>query len=437
LITRGNTEAGSPNGVAALAREVLGRCDRAASFTEEPGSITRTFLCDAMRRLHEEVSRWMSAAGMDVHLDAAGNLIGRYEGSNTDLPVHIIGSHLDTVPDAGKYDGVLGVLLGIAAVQALAGTRLPFGIDVIGFSEEEGVRYRAPFLGSRAVSGQFDPRLLDRCDRQGIPMREAFRSFGLDGNRIAEAAYAPAQIHGYTEVHIEQGPVLESLEAPLGVVEEITGQSRLWATLRGQAGHAGTLPMRGRRDALAAAAELVLEVERVALDQPGLRATVGRLAVFPGAVNVVPGTARLCIDVRHPNDDSRMAAVDEIRRRAVELSASRGVAFGVEEEEHHAAVPADLRLRAALEEAVTASGRPLHCLSSGAGHDAGVMGAVAPMAMLFVRSPGGISHSALESVLEGDVGAALDVLVRYLALLAERHGGGNERHARNESMGAT
>lgn len=390
-----------------------------------------------MRGLHEEVTRWMSAAGMDVHLDAAGNLIGHYEGTSANLPVHIIGSHLDSVPDAGKYDGVLGVLVGIAAVQALEGSRLPFGIDVIAFSEEEGVRYRAPFLGSRAVAGQFDPGLLDRCDRQGVPMREAFRSFGLDPERIGEAAYPAARIHGYTEVHIEQGPVLESLDAPLGVVEGITGQSRLCATLRGRAGHAGTLPMRGRRDALAAAAELVLEVERVALERPGLRATVGSLSVLPGAVNVVPGEVKLCVDVRHLNDESRMAAVDEIRRRAAALCDARGVAFGIEEEEHHPAVPADSRLRAVLEDAVTATGQACHCLSSGAGHDAGVMATVAPMAMLFVRSPGGVSHSPEERVLAQDVKAALDVVVRYLTLLAERDGGANERHACKESMGAT
>ena len=390
-----------------------------------------------MRGLHEEVTRWMSAAGMDVHLDAAGNLIGHYEGTNASLPVHIIGSHLDTVPDAGKYDGVLGVLAGIAAVQALEGASLPFGIDVIAFSEEEGVRYRAPFLGSRAVAGRFDPRLLDRCDRQGVPMREAFRSFGLDPNRIGEAAYRPERILGYTEVHIEQGPVLESLDASLGVVEGITGQSRLWATLRGQAGHAGTLPMQGRRDALAAAAELVLQVERVALERPGIRATVGSLSVLPGAVNVVPGTVRLCIDARHANDEARMAAIHEIRRRAAELSDRRGVAFGIDEEEHHRAVPADSRLRAVLEKAVTASGRACHTLSSGAGHDAAVMATVAPMAMLFVRSPGGVSHCPEESVIEGDVQAAIDVVVRYLMLLAERDGGANVSHSRSESLGAT
>ncbi len=437
MIIRTHAEDCSSNEIASLAREVLERCDRAASFTEEPGRITRTFLCEAMRGLHEEVTRWMNAAGMDVRLDAAGNLIGHYEGIDTNRPVHIIGSHLDSVPDAGKYDGVLGVLLGIAAVQALEGRRLPFGIDVIAFSEEEGVRYRAPFLGSRAVSGQFDRGLLDRCDREGVPMREAFRSFGLDPNRIAEAAYAPEHILGYTEVHIEQGPVLESLDAPLGVVEGITGQSRIWATLRGRAGHAGTLPMQGRRDALAAAAELVLEVERIAREQTGLRATVGSLSVLPGAVNVVPGTARLCIDIRHANDEKRMAAVEEIRRRAADLSDSRGVAFAVEEEEHHRAVPADLGHRTVLEGAVAASGRAVHCLSSGAGHDAGVMAAVTPMAMLFIRSPGGVSHSPEESVLAGDVVAALDVLVRYLTLLAERDGGGVERNSGNDSMGAT
>jgi allantoate deiminase len=437
LITRRHTEACASIDQAALAQEVLRRCDQAASFTEEPGRITRTFLSDAMRRLHEEVTGWMSAAGMSVHLDAAGNLIGRYEGTDPRLPVHVIGSHLDSVPDAGKYDGVLGVVLGIAAVQALGGRKLPFGIDVIAFSEEEGVRYRAPFLGSQAVCGQFDRRLLDRHDRQGVSMADAFRAFGLDPARISEAAYPSGRIGGYLEIHIEQGPILDSLNAPLGVVSSIAGQSRLWFTLAGRAGHAGTLPMQGRRDALAASAELVLEVERVALAVPELRATVGNLIVSPGASNVVPGSARICLDLRHSNDESRIAALDEIRARAGELSARRGIALCIDEEEHHRAVPADRRLSGLLGEAVIAAGQALHRLSSGAGHDSAVMAAIAPFAMLFVRSPGGVSHSPLECVLEHDVQIALDVIVRYLALLAGSDLPENERRSPTDSKGAS
>ena len=210
-------------------------------FSEEPDKITRTFLSEPMRRLHGRMTQWMEEAGLSVRLDAAGNLIGRYDGLRPERPVLAIGSHLDTVPDAGKYDGVLGVLLGLAAVKALGGRRLPFGIDVIAFSEEEGVRYRAPFLGSLAAAGRFDRRLLERTDAAGITMADAFRSFGLDPARIDEAAYPAGQLLGYLEVHIEQGPVLETLGAPAGVVEAIAGQSRIWAELRGRAGHAGTI----------------------------------------------------------------------------------------------------------------------------------------------------------------------------------------------------
>jgi allantoate deiminase len=402
-----------------LAQQVVTRCDQVAAFTEEPGRITRTFLSKPVRGLHELVTGWMRAAGMTVHCDPAGNLIGRYEGASPALPVLLIGSHLDTVPDAGKYDGVLGVLLGLAAVEALGGRRLPFGIDVIAFSDEEGIRYRTPFLGSRAISGKFDRELLDRTDAYGVSMAQAFRSFGLDPERIALAAYPAGRIGGYLEVHIEQGPILESRGASVGVVRAISGQSRLWAEFRGKAGHAGTSPMHGRRDALAAAAELVLDVERFAQGEPDLRATVGTLSVEPGAVNVVPGAARLCVDVRHARDEARTAAVAEIRARAARLCTRRSVEFAIVEEEHHRAVPADPRLRDLLGAAVVASGQPLHQLESGAGHDACVIAAAAPWAMLFVRSPGGVSHCPDELVLTEDVHAALEVVVRYLDTLAD------------------
>jgi len=410
----------APGATPALAALVLARCDEVASFSEEAGKITRTFLCDSMRRLHGRLRLWMEQAGLAVRLDPAGNLIGRYDGTGPDLPVLAIGSHLDTVPDAGKYDGVLGVLLGVAAVQALAGRHLPFAIDVIAFSEEEGVRYRAPFLGSLAVCGQFERRLLDRTDSDGIAMADAFRSFGLDPARIHQAAYPPSGLLGYVEAHIEQGPVLEMVGAPAAVVEAIAGQSRIWAELKGQGGHAGTLPMDGRKDALAAAAELVLEVERLARSIAGLRATVGALDVEPGASNVVPARARFSIDVRHASDAVRAAAVAELVARAQALADRRGVVFQMEEEENHAAVAADPFLSGLLAEAFAATGHVPHRLVSGAGHDAGVMARAAPMAMLFVRSPGGVSHHPDERVLAEDVATSLAVLVHFLDLLVDR-----------------
>jgi len=404
-------------GVAAL---VLERCDQIALFSEDAGKITRTFLSEPMLRLHGKLTEWMEEANLAVRTDAAGNLIGHYPGLGRESPVLMIGSHLDSVPDAGKYDGPLGVLLGLAAVQALGGRRLPFGIDVIAFGDEEGVRYGTPFLGSLAACGRFDRQLLDRTDRDGISMADAFRAFGLDPSRIDLAAYPAGAILGYVEAHIEQGPVLEALEAPVGIVEAIVGQSRIWAELRGRAGHAGTLPMEGRRDALAAAAELVLAVERLPRSFGGLRATVGALAVAPGAVNVVPGAVQLGIDVRHAGDAVRESAVAELKRLAGELAARRGVEFRVTHEEDHPAVPADPFLAGLLAEAVRSTGHVPHRMTSGAGHDAAVMAAVAPMAMLFLRSPGGVSHHPDERVHPDDVAAALEVLVHYLDLLANR-----------------
>jgi allantoate deiminase len=403
-----------------LPAEVLARCDEVALYSEEPGRITRTFLSEPMRGLLERMRQWMHDAGLTVRIDAAGNLIGHYDGMRPKAPVLAVGSHLDSVPNAGKYDGVLGVLLGVAAVKALGGRRLPFAIDVIAFSEEEGVRFRAPFLGSLAAAGRFDRQLLERTDAAGVSMADAFRAFGLDLARIGEAAYPAGSLLGYLEVHIEQGPVLEAHEAPAGVVEAIAGQSRIWAEVQGRAGHAGTTPMARRYDALAAAAELVLEVERLARSIDGLMATVGALTVEPGAFNVIPGRVRFSVDVRHVQDHIRVTAVNEVCARARALAGRRGVEFVVAEQEHHSAVPADPVLTDWLAEALASTGHYPHRLVSGAGHDAGVMATVAPMAMLFLRSPGGVSHHPDERVLLEDVSVGLDVLIHYLDLLAGR-----------------
>jgi allantoate deiminase len=403
---------------AALAEEVLARCEAVAAYSEEPGRITRTFLCEAMRGLHTCLAGWMRAAGLAARLDPVGNLIGRHPAATPDAPVLLIGSHLDSVPDAGKYDGVLGVLLGVAAVQALGGERLPFAVDVIGFCEEEGIRYRTPYLGSLAVCGRLDPAFLGRTDGAGVSLADALRHFGLDPSQVPRAAYPAGQVLGYVEAHLEQGPVLEALGAPLGVVEVIAGQSRLWLRFEGKAGHAGTLPMELRRDALAAAAEFVVAVEQHARGIDGLRATVGTLAVSPGAVNVVPGSARLSLDVRHARDEVRERALADLLGRAEALAARRGVGFHVEHAEHHPAVPADPRLTGLLAESARAAGYAAPRLVSGAGHDAAVMAGLAPMTMLFVRSPGGVSHHPDEAVLPEDVAAALEVLVALLRRLA-------------------
>jgi allantoate deiminase len=398
----------------ALAAAVLRRCDQVAQFTEEPGRITRTFLSPPMKPLHQRLEAWMCAAGMRVHCDAIGNLIGRYPGATADAPVFLIGSHLDTVPNGGKYDGVLGVLLGVAAVEALAGRRLPFGIDVVAFSEEEGVRYRTPYLGSLALCGRLDPALMERTDARGISLANALRNFGLDSEQHPQAAYPREKVLGYLEAHIEQGPILESLDRPLGVVEGIAGQSRLALRFQGKAGHAGTLPMELRFDALTAAAQFVLQVEQCARMTAGLRATVGTLTVEPGAVNVVPGIVRLTLDLRHAQDAVREVRLASLVERAKASSAERGVRFHVDRSEHFPSVAANPRLTELLVSAVEETGVAPYRMVSGAGHDAAVMAGLTPMTMLFVRSPGGVSHHPDETVLPQDVRLALEVMVRFL-----------------------
>jgi allantoate deiminase len=401
------------------ARAILARCDALARFSEEPGRLTRTFLSEPMRALHDQLAGWMRQAGLGVRLDAAGNLIGHYPGADAGAPVLLIGSHVDTVPDAGKYDGILGVLVGVAALELQGGQPFPFAVDVLAFSEEEGVRYHTPYLGSSAVAGSFDPGWLGRTDARGVTMAEALRHFGLDPDEIPRAAYRRDQLLGYLEVHIEQGPVLEARGLPVATVSAIAGQSRLWLRFEGRAGHAGTLPMDFRRDALAAAAEFVLAAERQARGQEGLRATVGTVAVAPGAVNVVPGSARLSLDVRHARDEIREGAVAHLLQEAGAIAGRRGVRFHVDQAEHHRAVPADARLTDLLELAVVGAGCRPRQLVSGAGHDAAVLAALTPMAMLFVRSPGGVSHHPDEAVRPDDIATALEVAEGFLHILAE------------------
>jgi allantoate deiminase len=403
---------------ATLAGEVLARCDVLSGYTEETGRITRTGWCEPMHALHACLGDWMRAAGMSVRLDPAGNLVGHCPAARAGAPVFLFGSHLDSVPNAGKYDGVLGVLLGIAAVQALETHRLPFAVDVLGFCEEEGIRFRFPYLGSLAVCGRFDHSLLARTDAAGVTLAAALRNFGLDPAQLPGAAYPAGSVSGYLEVHIEQGPVLDARGLPLGVVDAIAGQSRCWLRFEGKAGHAGTLPMESRLDALAAAAEFIVTVEGHARNVNGLRATVGTLSVAPGAVNVVPGAARLSLDVRHAQDTGRERATTELLGVAKTIAERRGLRLYVDQAEHHAAVPADVRLSDLLDESARTVGYAPPRIVSGAGHDAAVMAALAPMAMLFLRSPGGVSHHPDETVLQEDVTAAIEVMVAFLHRLA-------------------
>lgn len=400
---------------------VMQRCDALAACTEESGRITRPFATPAMARANALVAGWMREAGMDVRQDAIGNLVGRYAASAPAAPTLLLGSHLDSVRDAGRYDGPLGVLAALAAVQQLhdSGARLPFAIELYAFADEEGVRFHSTYLGSSAVAGRFAPAWLARADADGSTMAEAIRAFGGDPAALPSAARERAGLLGYVELHIEQGPVLEAHDLPLGVVTAIAGQTRVAAEFVGVAGHAGTVPMALRRDALPAAAELVLAVEAHARATDGLVATVGQLSAQPGASNVIPGAATLSLDVRHQNDATREAACQALRARAQEIAAARDLTLRWETVQAGNAVACDARLTDLLAQAVAAGGTPAHRLPSGAGHDAVMLAAIAPIAMLFVRCAGGISHNPAEAVAEADVAAGIAALGRFLHLLTE------------------
>ncbi|MEI9815041.1 MAG: allantoate amidohydrolase [Acidobacteriota bacterium] len=384
----------------AAASQAIARCRQLAARTETPGMTTRTFLSEPMRDVHRLVGGWMLAAGMQVSIDNAGNIRGVYAGTSPNARRLYIGSHLDTVPNAGAFDGILGVVLGVGLVEALGHQPLRYSIEVIGFSEEEGVRFGVPFIGSRAVAGSADDELLSRCDQVGVDVRTAIRSFGLDPSAIGEARVTGDAL-GYFELHIEQGPVLESLNIPVGVVEAIVGQSRWDVTFTGQTNHAGTTPMHLRKDAVNAAAEWIVAVEREALATPGLVATTGHIEVDPGARNVIPGRALVSLDVRHVDDRVRQAAVDRMLSSAREIVSRRGLSLQVDPRLDQAAVAMDDKLISVLAASVDAAGLPAHRMPSGAGHDAMIMAKCMPVSMLFLRSPGGISHQPEESVVVG------------------------------------
>ena len=401
------------------ARDIIGRCRALAAHSEEGGYTTRTFLSEPMHAVHAAVRDWMTAAGMDVHVDPAGNIRGIYAATAADAPRLFIGSHLDTVPRAGAFDGILGVVMGIALVESLGGRRLPYGIEVIGFSEEEGVRFGVPFIGSRAVAGLVDDELLTRVDASGASIGDAISRFGLDPGAIA-AARITGRALGYLELHIEQGPVLDRLGIALGIVNAIAGQTRADAAFSGASGHAGTTPMAARADAIACAAEWVLAVEREARATPGVVATVGRIEARPGATNVIAGDCVASLDVRHVDDQVRAGAVERLRAAAHEIAARRGLRVSWRTRLEQRTVTMDAGLVAALTRAVERSGAPVLQMPSGAGHDAMILAGVMPAAMLFVRSPGGLSHHPGEDAAEADVAAALAAAGEFLRELAER-----------------
>ena len=402
---------------ATRAARILERVETLAGFSELDGGLTRVAYSEECRVASETVIAWMIEAGMEARLDAVGNVVGRYEGETPGLPCLMMGSHLDSVRDAGKYDGPLGVLVPLACVEALheAGRRLPFAVEIVGFVDEEGVRFRSTLLGSRAIAGTFEDKALDATDEDGISVAQAMRDFGLDPAAIPSAARQREDVHAYVEFHIEQGPVLEDEGLPVGVVTAISGQTRLRATIEGTAGHAGTVPMTLRRDALAAAAECVSSVERYCRDgPPGLVGTVGELAVSPGASNIIAGSAHFSLDIRSPvNSERRRAAssIEEAMRRIVDR---RGLRLTVETTFDSDSCGCAPWLMAQLSAAIEAESLPVRQLPSGAGHDGMAMIALTDIAMLFLRCEGGISHNPLEAVSQDDVVTGLRVMQHFI-----------------------
>ena len=409
--------------ISPLGDEIVERVNDLATISETADNLTRVFLTPEHRAAADLIMGWMVDAGMRAHLDAIGNVCGRYEGERPGLPCLMLGSHYDTVRDAGKWDGPLGLITAISCVADLnkRGHRLPFAIEVTGFADEEGVRFASTLLGSRAVAGTFNERALASKDEAGISVREALIQFGLDPDHIGKAARHRGELLAYLELHIEQGPVLESQNMPVGVVTAIAGATRLAAKLTGMAGHAGTVPMGLRRDALAGSAECISAIEQSCrTGGDGLVGTVGYIHAVPGATNVIPGQAHFTIDIRAPTDAHRSRAVTDIVRLIEAIAKRRSLALQLDITHENRTVPCAPWLKAQVAEAVAAEGYPVFELASGAGHDGMAMVDIADVAMLFVRCRGGISHHPDEHVEVADVDAGARVLLRLIENFHQR-----------------
>lgn len=410
------------------AAQLVRRLNELGRVSDERDALTRTFLSPAMKRANALVGGWMKSAGLTVHVDSVGNLVGRAKA--VDSPVSrkaggpktlLLGSHLDTVRHAGKFDGPLGVLLPIAALEVLRARKvsLPFAVEVLGFSEEEGVRFASAYLGSKGFTGQLRTADLKLRDADGISIGDALDSFTRGRFSPPPPAHRGSNLLGYVETHIEQGPVLEAADLAVGVVSSIAGQTRVRITLTGKAGHAGTTPMKLRRDALAGAAEFTLSAEQLARSTPGLVATVGTLSVQPGAANVIPGEATFTLDLRHAVDATRRAALRAIRAAAAEIATRRRLGLHWQVTQDNPATPCSALLTAALARSVKQVQKRSLALVSGAGHDGVVVSKLTPIAMLFVRCRDGLSHHPDEHASPKDITVALRVIVDFLACLAE------------------
>lgn len=408
--------------LADLARQAFDRCQQAATCSDDRLAITRTFCSPAMEKLHGLFRGWLAEAGLSCQLDAAGNLRGRVSrATDSTAPALLVGSHLDTVPNGGRYDGFLGAVLGLALAEAVARSEmpLPFALEVIGFSEEEGVRFGTPFIGSLAIAGEFPESLLHVVDANGVSVAQSLSGFGCNPAEISVARLQPCDVICFLEPHIEQGPILQAEDRPLAVVSAIAGQTRAAIRFVGSASHAGTTPMHLRRDALAAAAEWITLVERTAQQTPGLVATVGVIEALPGAGNVIPGETRLRLDIRHADDRVRLEAIQLLKTRGTELADRRQVEFHFTPLHEHGAVAMDESLSSLLQQCLPAGIAPQPRLVSGAGHDAAVLARRFPTAMLFIRCRDGISHHPDESVTLADVTAALTAMWQFVQRLAD------------------
>jgi hydantoinase/carbamoylase family amidase len=399
---------------------ILDMADRLAQWSEMQGGLTCTYFSPAHKAVAQQLRTWMRSAGLTAEIDAVGNVVGRYASVVPSAPTLIVGSHYDTVANAGRYDGRLGILTALVVAEHLvrARQRLPFHLEVIGFAEEEGVRFSAPYLGSSAIAGRFNAALLQRSDSNGVSFGAVLQEHSVDLTMIERLARQPRMLRGYLEVHIEQGPQLLERDLPLGIVTSIAGVARFRIAIQGIAGHAGTVPMALRHDAAAAAAEIVLAVERRCGAASGLVGTVGQLKVPHGLINVIPGRCEFSLDVRATDDETRDAAIADIRAAVAEIVQRRGVTTEITEIARHPAVPCAVEMQSALARSIAkASIAPFH-LASGAGHDAEQFAGLTEIGMLFVRcGNGGISHNPLETVTASDADVAARVLLDVITNL--------------------
>jgi allantoate deiminase len=410
--------------------EIVGRINQLAAISETSEHLARIFLTREHHAAADLILGWMREAGMLASLDAIGNVGGRYEGNRPGLPCLMLGSHYDTVRDAGKWDGPLGLITAISCIADLhrRGRRFPFAIEVTGFADEEGVRFASTLLGSRAVAGTFNERVLADRDEAGISMRDALIEFGLDPDHIGAAARAPSELLAYIELHIEQGPVLEAQNLPVGVVTAISGATRLAASLTGMAGHAGTVPMALRRDALTGAAECIVAIEELCRTDPGgLVGTVGYIHANPGATNVIPGQVSFTMDIRATTDTHRRKAVADIVRRVESIAKARKLQLQVDVTHENRTVPCAPWLRSQIAEAIAGEGFRVFELPSGAGHDGMAMIDIADIGMVFVRCRGGVSHHPDEHVEMADADAGARVLLRLIENFRPKEAGGAAR----------